>query len=324
MSNPTPIGTNDVTVIARRRIMPYIVDQVYRSNPLFFRLYAAKRIVPGGTHIEIPAMYQAPTAGGPYQGYQVLDVTPTDTDKNLAFGWKQYYAPVTVDGLTMIQVDSPESIANFLKLKFQKAKMFMADTLGHAIWSDGSDPLALIGIEAAVDDGGVAPTYGGLTRSANTWLNATDDSVTAVMTLPFLENLWSSAEEGAHTPTLILSRKEQYNRYWNLLQVGQNYPQQPGGSDTILGSAGFTNLLFNQVPWTKDSHVPDGPNASNSGIYMLNEEFIELIVSPRADMYLQDFIRPHDQDAMVALILWAGALTFSNTARQAKATAVAA
>lgn len=322
MSNPTPIGTNDVTAIARRRIMPYIVDQVYRSNPLFFRLYASKRIVPGGTHIEIPAMYQPPVAGGAYTGYQVIDVSPSDTDKNLAFGWKQYAAPVTVDGLTMIQVDSPESIANFLKLKFQKAKMHMADLLGTAIWSDGTDPIELVGIEAAVDDGGVAASYGGYTRSSNTWLNSTEDAVSSALTLAMLENLWSAAEEGAHTPTMILSRKEQYNRYWNLLVAGQNYPQQPGGSDTILGAAGFTNLLFNQVPWTKDSHVPDGANASNSGIYLLNEEFIELIVSPRADMFLQDFIRPHDQDAMVALILWAGALTFSNTARQAKATAI--
>lgn len=316
----TPIGTDVVTSIARRRIMPTVIDNTYRSNPLFFRLYAAKRIVPGGTQIEVPAMYQELQTGGPYSGYEVLNVAPSDTVKNLAFGWKQHFVNVTVDGSTLIKVDSPESIANFLKLYFKQAQMQMAENLGVGIMSDGTNVKEITGLEAAVDDGGVAASYGGLTRASNTWLNSQDDSTSAVLTLPVLQNLWSNVQEGAHTPTLILSRKEQYNRYWNLLQAGQNYPIQPTGSDELLGSAGFTNLLFNNVPWTIDSHVFDGPNSTNSAILMLNEEFIELIVSPRADMYLQDFQRPVNQDAMVALILWAGNLVVANTARQGKLT----
>jgi len=46
-----------VTSISRRYIMPDVVDFVYRSNVVTFRLLAQnKKIVQGGTQIEVPAM----------------------------------------------------------------------------------------------------------------------------------------------------------------------------------------------------------------------------------------------------------------------------
>jgi hypothetical protein len=117
----------------------------------------------------------------------------------------------------------------------------------------------------------------------------------------------------------------QYNRLHNLTAPSQTHPVMAGGSDVQLASAGFTNILYNNTPWVVDSHVPDGAtNASNSDIYMLNEDYFHLIVTPMADFYLEDFQKPINQDAMVALILWAGDLVISNTARQAKATTIVA
>jgi len=49
---------------------------------------------------------------------------------------------------------------------------------------------------------------------------------------------------------------------------------------------------------------------------MLNENFLHWIVSPRADFYLKPFQEPHNQDAMVASLLWAGNLVCSNPDQQ--------
>lgn len=322
---PTPVGTNTLNSISRRHILPMIVDNIYNSNPIFYRLYKAnKKIIQGGTQIEVPLMYKRFTSGGPYSGYAQLSTVPQDTVKNGAWDWKQHYVTVAVDGLTLIKTDSPDSIANYLKFLFAQAELEMAENLATGLWSDGTDAEDIDGLEAAVDDGGVAATYAGLTRSTNTYLNAQDDSTTATLTGPALQSLFGNVSEGGRHPTLIVSRQEQYNRFWALNQLNQDFPAQPGGHDEQLASAGFTNLLFNGVPWVVDSHVFDGPNASNSAIVMLNEDYIHLAVSPRADFFMTPFQEPVNQDAMVSKLLWAGNLLVVNTQRQGKLSAITA
>lgn len=318
----TAIGTNVVTSISKRYVMPTIVDNIYGSNPIFFRFNKSqKKMIRGGTHIEVPLMYSRFGTGGPYQGLDPLAVTPSDTVKNGAWDWKQQYVNVTVDGLTLIKADSPEAIVNFLTMYFQQAEMEMAENLAVGLWSDGTtDPKQIDGLKGAVDDGGVLTTYAGLSRSTNTWWRSYDDSTTGTLTLAALQTMFGSVSVGGQHPTIIASRQEQYNRYWALNVSNQEFPVGPGGRDEVLAQAGFTNLLFNNVPWVVDSHVFDGPNANNSAIVMLNENYIDWVVSPRADFYLEDFQTPVTQDAMVAKLLWAGNLVVTNCARQGKMT----
>lgn len=321
----TPIGTNVVTAISRRYILPEITDNIYASNVLFFRLNKAnKRIVRGGYQIEVPLMYARFGTGGPYQGLDVLNVAPSDTIKNGAWDWRQHYVNVTVDGLTLIKTDSPEAIANFVQLYFAQAEMEMAENLAVGLFSSGTDAKEIDGLGMAVDDGGVAPVYGGITRSSNTWWNAQDDSTTSTLSMSALNSHFGAVAEGGRHPTLILSRQEQYNRFWNLNIINQEFPVQPSGHDEQLASAGFTNQLFNGVPWVVDSHVFDGPNSSNSSIVFLNEDYLYWAVSPRADFFLEPFQSPVNQDAMVAKMLWAGNLICTNASRQGKMSNISA
>lgn len=323
----TPVGTGLVSSISRRFIMPDIVDVTYNSNVMTFRLLAQnKRVVQGGTQIEWPLMYARFTNGGPYQGYGLLDVAPNDTVKSLAFDWKQQYVPVTIDRLSLIKLNSPEAVANGLGVLFEQAGMEMVENLGTGIWSDAvTDPIQIDGIKGAVDAGTITTTYGGLTRASNTFINSTVDATSTTLTGPMLQSLFMNATEGGRAPTLIVSRAMQYNRFHNLQAPGQEFPVVAAGSDVQLAQAGFTNLLYNTTPWVVDSHVPDGAtNASNSDIYMLNEDYFRLVVNPMADFYLEDFQVPVNQDAMVAKILWAGDLVIGNTKRQAKATTIVA
>src|SRR6478735_10588738 len=112
---PTLIGTNAVTSLSRRHILPVIVDQVYGTNALYWRLNQAnKKYISGGTQVEVPFMYSEFTNGGPYQGYDLLDVAPNDTVKNGGWDIKQHYVPVTVDGLTLAKCNTPDAVVNLL------------------------------------------------------------------------------------------------------------------------------------------------------------------------------------------------------------------
>jgi len=316
----TPIGTNEINSISRRYIHPQLVDNVYRSNPMFFRLNAMnKKMLQGGLQIEVPLVFTRFAAGGFYQGYDLLDVTPSDTVKNAAFDWKQAYVPVSVDGLTLIRADSPEAIVNFLTFYFENAQTELAEILGTGVWSDVvTNNKVIDGLRGAVDDGTVATTYGGLSRSANVWWKSQFDASTATLTLASMRTMVGNCSEGGRHPTLLVGTQLNYNRFWNLVQPSQAFPVQPGGHDEQLAQAGFSNLLFDGIPFVVDSHVPA------NHIFYLNEDYIYLFVNPRADFNMKEFREPVNQDAMTSLILWAGNVVLSNCQRQGKMTSVTA
>jgi hypothetical protein len=311
------IGVDTLTSISRRYILPEIVDNIYRSNPLFYRLNASNRKITGGTQIEVPLMYKRFAAGGPYQGADVLTIAPSDTVRNAVFTWKQQYVPVVFDGLTLIKADTPEAIANLMRLQAQQAEEEMCENLGTGIHSDGTtDPKQIAGLQLAVDSAGV---YGGLDRSTYTWWGSYKDSTTTIMSLSGLQAAHGTATEGGRHPTLIVGQQAAYNRYWALGSGAVIQDIGPAGSDMQLAAAGFKNMLFNGVPWVVDSHT-----VNSSTIFMLNEDYIFLVVTPRADFALEDFQTPVNQDAAVSKLLWAGELVCTNPGRQAKLTAIAA
>lgn len=312
------IGTNTVTAIARHFIMPTITDNIYQSNVLLYRLMKMnKRLVYGGEHIELPLLYQRFNTGGPYRGLDVFSTAPSDTVKNAAFDWKQHYVTWSVDGLTMIKVDSADAIANFLVLQSQQAYMEMAENLAVGLFNGAAANIK--DLDGLADIFSLTNTYGGLSRTTNTWWQPYiqgGSGASVAMTMALLKTLYSGPQRGGFHPTIFLSDTDQYNRFWGLNAGTAGYSvqnvRQPGGHDELLASAGFTNLLFDNVPWVTDSHVPDATtiNASATGgtslVYALNENMFQWIVSPRADFYLKPFVEPHNQDAMVASLLFAG------------------
>lgn len=312
---PAPIGADTVTTLSRSYIMPEVVDQVYRSNALFYRLNQASRKLVGGTHIEVPLLYSRFGAGGPYSGYDVLSIAPSDTVRAARYDWKQHHVPVVIDGLTLLKSDTPEAAANILKLLFDQARIEMCENLATGLFSDGTtNPKEITGLQLAVSDAG---TYGQLARATYSWWTSTIDSSSTVLSPTVLNSAFTNAQEGGRGPTIIISQKANYNRYWALGLGAQVQDVGPRGYDEQLFNAGFQNMLFNGVPWVVDSHVHN-----SSTIYMLNEDFIHLVVSPRADFLLEPFQTPVDQDAMVAKFLWAGEFVNTNPARQTKLTAV--
>jgi hypothetical protein len=322
------IGTDTVTSIARHVIMPTITDQIYNSNILLYRLMRAnKRVIGGGTQIEVPQLYADFGTGSAYQGFETLVTTPHDTVKNLVFDWKQYYVTWAVDGLTLIKTDSADAIANLLTLQSQQAYMRMGEILAAGLFGDGVTTglgtKELDGIRGAVGNASVGnANYGGISRSTNTWhVSQIDATASALSFSRMRTNLIGPATIGGYHPTIILSGQTNYNRHWLLHTSTTGYSnvnnRQPAGHDELLASAGFTNLLFDNIPHVVDSHVH-----SDAYMYALNENVLQWVVSPRADFYLEDFQKPVNQDAMVATLLFAGNLISQSSRLHAALTGI--
>lgn len=315
----TPIGTEVVTSISRRFILDQIADNVYNSNPMFFRLNRmGKKKVQGGYQIELPVMYARFAAGGWYTGFDTLNVAPSDTAKNAAFNWAQAYVPVTVDGRTLVRADSMEAVANFLSYYFGQAEMELAEIIGSALWQTAPTSVMPDSIPTAVDNGTLAATYGGITRSSNTFWNASIDDSTSTLTFAAMQTAFGNATYGGRHPTIIITDQHEYNNFVALFTGTTYFERGPGGYDEVLAQGGWTNSLFNGVPVLVDSHVPTAVvNSSTHSMWFLNENYMNLIVARGVDFRLEEFVTPVQQDAMVAKLYWMGDLCFNNVQTQA-------
>ena len=316
------VGQNMLTSLVRHFIVPRVFDNAYlRNNALLYRLIrGGKRVVTGGTQIEVPLQYRQLTVGGSYSGLQQLDVELEDTVKNGFVNWKQYYTTIAIDGRTLGIADSPLAIANVLRIRGQEAYMKMGELLAAGIFNDGvADPLGIDGFGAILSN---SNSYAGINRSVDTWWQATIDAATATLSLSAMRGLFGTATVGASHPTIWFGNGVNYNRLYalNLSTNGYSvdYVRQPGGHDEVLAQAGFTNLIFENVPFIRED------NMANTQIFALNENFFELAVSHRSDFYMSPFIESGNQDGWVAKLLWMGNIYTGNSKTQAAFTALTA
>jgi len=312
----TPIGADHITSIVNRHLMGDIIDMAYGGNPTFFRLYNSnRRFVDGGPTIEQPVMASQFTAGGSFSDLDVLDMSPQNTLRTAAWDWKEKYVPVAFSNLTMVKLNSADSIANGVQVQVEQASMHMRDLLGTGLYSAGTDAKELDGLGLAVATSG---TYAGIDRSANTWWQAKRPSALAnhaALTLPVLNGLQTSVTSGGRFPTLCLTTQAIYNRIWGILQGTQQF-YSVSEKDAQMASAGFNNFVFNGTPFLVDPKIPNVAAETGGQLYFLNEDFIKLAVTPLSDFRMEPFQQAFNQAAIGAKLLFTGQLLVTNPALQ--------
>lgn len=315
----TPIGADHVSAIVNRYLMDDIIDLAYDGNPLFYRVHNSnRRMVDGGPHIEQPVMTSKFNAGGSFSDLQVLDMSPQDTLRTVAWDWKEKYVPVAFSNLTMVKLNTADSIANGVEVQVQQAAMTMADLLGDGLYSDGTDALEIDGLLAAIDD---SNTYGGVARSGSTgwWNGQTEDNSKDISTgdLALLNDFQTAAVVGGRFPTIAVTTSTLYNAIWTLLAEKQTF-YTVNEKDTQMMSAGFNNFMFNGTPFLIDPKCPSGH------VFFLNEDFIKLVVTPLSDFRMEPFQQAFNQAAIAAKLLWTGNLIVTAPKLQFVATNVSA
>lgn len=320
---PPPIGTNTLNSLVRHFILPQITDNAYSNNNAFLyrMLRGNKRSQQGGTHIEFPVVYPTgASGGGSFSGYDVLPSTAIDNVRNGFLNWAQYYRSYAIAESDLLRADSNLAIANLLQHNATIATMELANMLSDGIWSDGvTDPKGMDGMLAVLSASNV---YAGISRTSEAWFRAQIDASTNTLTLAAMRSLFGNATIGGTHPTIGFGNGTNYNRLYalNLSTSGYNvsYNRDPGGHDEVLAQAGFTNLLFENIPFVRDDTVP------STHLPLLNENFLEVVVSPRGDFHVEPFQKPHDQLVYRSTIHWAGNLVCTAPRNQAAFTALTA
>lgn len=308
MANPTDSRTlNDVAAAAVDSYLPGVVDLVLTSNPLFVRLASKERIMlGGGDRIRQAILYDTLTAGS-YSGLDTFNTARVPTKTVMQFDWAQYYCHITIDGTTIIKTSgSGTRVIDLVEAEMETARLSLADELGTGVYSDGTGNSSkqLLGLIAAIDDGTNVASYGGIARAANgdqgTAVKGNLNTTGGALSLALVNTAMGSATIQPHRPDLITTTQAMWDRFWERVQPSQREPAGPGFDD--VARAGFTAINFNGAAVVPDSKVAAG------NCWLLNTDFIKLVVHEDRDFIFSGFQKPSNQDALMGQILFAGQL----------------
>jgi len=299
-----------------------LTDNIFKSNAIFYMLKekGAIKTEDGGERIVEPIMYGTNSTAGSYSGYDRLDITPQDGIDSAEFNWKQYSASITISGEEERKNSGKtERIIKILGARTQQAEMSLTEELTTGIFSDGTgnSNKDLTGLEAMVLDSGI---YGGIDSSTYTWWASTVDSDSVPLALSDIRTNFNTISKGGKdTPNLIVTTQTLFEKFEAFLtnvsatNIAGAFQTRSEG-EKKLGDAGFQTLAFKGTPIVWDELAPSGT------WYHLNLRHMDLTIHKDANFETTDFVKPEDQDARVAQILWMGNMTCNRRASLGKLT----
>lgn len=273
------LSYSDLTAVTERHIVPNMVDNVFKSSALLTRLRTKRRVkFPGGAFITQPIMYQQ-LKGGPTTRGATFDVSYVETDTALAFLLKEYYVNITLYGVDSPLNKGPNAAMSMIETKMANAASSMAAYLDTDLFLDGqgteSQPVALDGLAAAIDNGTNYPSYGGITRSDiaptdanNVGINAYYKSLTGPLALSNVQTAFGASWFGNQHVDLMVSNQTVWDILWSKIQ-----PQQRFNDETDVAQIGFHAMRWNGCTVCVDQYAPGGI------LLGLNTDYVDLYLS---------------------------------------------
>jgi hypothetical protein len=313
-------------------------DNISKANALMFTLMKSesgyKKVTSIGDRAQIPLMYELGQADS-YSGYDQLDTTPMDGITAAFFDWRQAAVPISISRLEERKNSGEAQIIALLEGKTKQAELGLQEFFnkrlligagGSSIASaytsamNGSsfiDPLPKL----IAYDPTASVAVGNINQlTFSWWRNYTknDTSTTYAGFLKNLRQLRMKARRGpGGAPDLHLVDEDVYTLYESALAAAHQNPSYQ------TADIPFDNIAFYKKPVVADEFVPDvlagseTQSTTSGSWFMANTQFFQIQVDSETDFITTPFVRPENQDAKTAQILWLGAALVSNRRKQA-------
>lgn len=307
MANPTDSRTlADVASAAVDAYLPGVIDLFFGSNPLLIRLVSKEQVVvEGGDQIRQSILYDDLTADS-YTGVDTLSTERVPTKTVMQFDWAQYYVNLTIDGRTLLKAGGGGTkVIDLVETEMETARLSLANRMGTDLFLDGTgnSNKNLLGLIAGVDDGTNVLTYGGISRDSSvqgTSVKGNLNTTGGVLSLPLVNTAMGSATIQPHRPDLIVGPQAMWDRFWERITPQHRDATGPGFDD--IGRAGYSAINFNGAAVVIDSHAASG------NLWLLNTDWVKLVVHEDRQFTFGGFMTPTNQDVMTGKIFWAGQL----------------
>ena len=318
MPSPNTVFTELVATTFRKHAKE-IKDNVSKNNALLRRIYDKGNVrrEDGGLTIVAPLDYAENNTYQRYSGYDILNIGASDVISAAEYQWRQIAINVVASGLELRANGGDTRIINLVKSRLKNAIRTFKNNFSADIYSDGTLPNQINGLQALVADSGTG-TVGGIDSSAWTfWRNKVQSAAAPLQGGPAITPgpttmeslmlpLWLSLVRGDDQPDLIVMD----NNYFTFFEQSQISIKRY--TDETKANAGFVSLKYKGA----DVIFDGGSGIPANHAYFLNTDYLELVVHKDADMTVMDEMKPYNQDAAVVPVLWMGNLVCSNRALQ--------
>lgn len=306
------VSVTAINAITKQAFIPKLIDNVKLSNALL--MYLEKKggmeNIDGGQDIRVPVRYARFSSRGWYAGAETQNTAYNEKKTALVFDWKQFYVNITITGLDKLKNAGENKVIDHVRSEVEAAEEDLKDSFGTGLYSNGStDPKSIIGARGYLS---TSNTYGGISQSSESWLQAAIDSTTTTLSLAKMQERYEAVQYNEEMVDIITTTTALFNSYWGLLQPQQRF------SDSDTADAGFKNLLFNGAVVLKDDYVP------SSHMIFHNSKHLKLYSHKDRKFpgEYMDFRPFFDQDAEIAKMQWAGAFVCNGPRYQAAMTAL--
>jgi len=268
--------TQEVQDLANNNIAPKVVDGILEGNLAAFRFIGNGRKFRGHNH-PVEMKYQKSALGGSYSGMGNFSTEVEANTVKLTYDPKQYAQPVTMANID-VAINKNDGVLDYVKYRMASAQQDMVDDIGDMFYGSGGGN-DFDGLANIVDDGSVAATYAGQTRSSYNALDADVTTSIGTLTLDHLAASVDAIDIGTEKPTIIITTKAIYSIIERIL-----YPTAQAQYNAIRGNLtrrgftaagkgldgqlGFSALSYRGIPIVADDKCTAGY------IYYLNEKYL--------------------------------------------------
>lgn len=303
-------------------------DNLTNNNALLMRLKERGNVktISGGSTILEELFYNDPNTNNAnsYSGYETINISPDSPISASQWTMKNYADAVTISGPEMLQNSGKEQMIDLIATRVEVAQARLANKIDTDLHGDGTGNggKALVGL-AAIISTTPASTVGGIDGATWTfWQNGsytgtgiTGAALTASTIQKAMNTVALSRVRGNDRPDLIYAGSTAYSLYLESLQTIQRI------TDEKMGAAGFTAIKYYGSGGSADVVLGGGIGGNQTATRMdfINTKYLKF--RPHKD---RNFVaiggdrQAVNQDAIVRLMGWSGALTTSG--RQFQAT----
>ena len=302
------VGT-ELLATTRRAVVPALFVQIYKATPLLNLLFGTAQKAKGGvSQITVPVQGSSMVnfAWTDYSGgFPQPAVQPgiQNAEFNLCVG----VVPISFMGMEAL-IQSSEAIVPLMRARMNDAKTVAVQAISTALFANNAllpnASQVINGLPQAYDSGANVPSYGGITRSANTFWNSTlitgaGATVGRSQWLAYL--VQCTALNGGEAPDFaVLSPSDWTYLMQDFLALEQfnNTPTSKWGRDDYP-NAGFRGLMLGDTPFFMDPFCPKGTG------YLINTKYFAAYVSEDAPFAFSGFFSaiPNMQVANVGVVI---------------------
>lgn len=289
-----------------RKYNKTLIDNIHNSHAVYAALKERGGIKEedGGERIVEPLLYGKNETAKSYSGYDVLETTPQVGIDSAEFNWKQYAVSVTISGEEERKnAGRKEKLIDILEAKTKQAEMSLREKLVEGLYSDGTGNSSkdLTGLAAMVAASG---TYGGINSSNYSWWQSYVEATSTALTLAYMRTAFNTPSLGGKDhPNLVVTTQTLYEKYESLATTTIYMNTAPTMGTRKLLDLGFQVQEYKGQPMVWDE------NCTSTYMYFLNLNHFKLVVHKDANFKASEFVKPENQDARVAQILFMGNLT---------------